>query len=52
MGVTTAEKEAVEMTAQKEAVEMTVQTGPMGRRPCVVRTRSGRVALPEVWDVH
>ena len=30
----------------------TVQESPMGRRPCVVRTRSGRVALPEVWAVN
>ena len=52
MGATTAAKEAVEMTVQKEAVEMTVQTGPMLLRPWVVRTRSGRVALPEVRDVH
>ena len=30
----------------------TVQESPMGRRPCAVRIRSGRVALPEVWYVN
>lgn len=40
------------MTVRKEAVEMTVQTSPKGRRPCVVMTRRGRVALPEVGDEH